>query len=90
MKTITLFTRSGKQVNLSQEQFAQLPYSTDSYQYFGCQMPRNMNATQRAAWAKERYLQCAFMAKSFEAVFKIAKAEEEAQGGLKALFDSVG
>lgn len=90
MAHIQLFTRNGKEVALTQEQFNNLPYSTDSYQYFGCQMPRNMNATQKAAWAKERYLQCAFMAKSFENVFKIAKAEEEAHGGLKTLFDSVG
>lgn len=90
MKTIDLFTREGKQTTLNQQQFEALAYSTESYQYFGCQMPRNMTATQKAAWAKKRYLEFAYMAKSYESVFKYAKAEEEAQGGLKRLFDSVG
>lgn len=90
MKEIKLFTREGKQTTLNQQQFEQLAYSTDSYQYFGSQMPRNMTATQKAAWAKKRYLECAYMAKSYESVFRYAKEEEEAQGGLKSLFGSVG
>lgn len=89
MKEIKLFTYEGKQVTLTEEQFEKLPYSTESYLYFGCQMPRNMNATQKAAWAKERYFKLANMAKSFANAFHYAKKKEEEHGGLKTLFDSV-